>query len=104
VPEALGIVVFVVVLAGGVWLLGNTQQQLRQLRAELDLTQSQLNTTGARLNDVERQVSDLKAAADDARMPSPPPRLPRSRASGLDDLREQLRAAHREGDDSGRDE
>jgi hypothetical protein len=102
VPEALGIVAFVLVVAAGVWLVANTQQQLRQLRAELDLTQTQLNNASARLNDVERQVTELKAAA--VRIPPPPPRLPRSRASGLDDLREQLRAAHRDVDDPGSDQ
>lgn len=101
-PEALGIVVVVLAIAAGVWLSVNTQHQLKQLRAELDLTQSQLNETQARLRQVQQQVSELKAAAEV--VPPPPPRLPRSHASGLDDLREQLRAAHREGDESGADE
>jgi hypothetical protein len=101
-PEAIGIVVLVVIVAAGVWLVAYTQQQLTQLRAELDQTQRMLNETQAALRDVQRQVSELKAAAE---FVPPPPRLPRSRASGLDDLREQLRAAHREGDDpAGTDE
>jgi hypothetical protein len=101
-PEALGIVVFVVLIAAGVWLSVNAQNQLKQLRAELDLTQSQLNETGAQLRQVQQQVSELKAAAEVA--PPPPPRLPRSRSGALDDLREQLRASHREGDESASDD
>ena len=54
--------------------------QIKQLRSELDETQRQLN--------------ELKAAAE--AVAASPPRLPRSRSSGLDDLREQLRASHRE--------
>jgi hypothetical protein len=80
-PEAIGIVAVVVALAACVWLSVSTQSQLRQLRAELDETQ--------------RQVNELKTA-NDTPAPPPPP-LPRTRSSGgLDDLREQLRAAHRD--------
>jgi septal ring factor EnvC (AmiA/AmiB activator) len=100
-PEALGILVLVVIVAAGVWLAINGQQQLRQLRAELDQTQRQLNETRATLREVQQQVNELKAAAE---FVPPPPRLPRSPASGLDDLREQLRAAHHEADDAGTDE
>jgi predicted nucleic acid-binding Zn-ribbon protein len=82
-PEALGIVVVVVALAACVWLSVSTQNQLKQLRAELDQTQRQLN--------------ELKVAVE--AVPPPPAGLPRARSSpsrGLDDLREQLRAAHSE--------
>jgi hypothetical protein len=82
--EALAIVVVVVALAACVWLSVRTQSDLRQLRAELDQTQ--------------RQVNELKAAVET--VPPPPAGLPRTRSSGLDDLREQLRAAHREEDAS----
>jgi septal ring factor EnvC (AmiA/AmiB activator) len=99
-PEALGILALVVIVAGGVWLAAATQQQIRQLRAELDQTQRQLNEAQATLREVQQQLSDLKVAAEYV---PPPPRLPRSRAGGLDDLREQLRAAHREGDEAGAD-
>ena len=44
------------------------------------------------------KVDELKAAANV--LPAPPPPLPRTRTGGLDDLRQQLREAHREGDDS----
>jgi septal ring factor EnvC (AmiA/AmiB activator) len=98
-PEALGIVVFVAVIAAGVWLLVGTQSQLKQLRAELDQTQAQLNDTQQQVRDLQQQVNELKAEA----IAPPPPQLPRNRSSGLDDLREQLRAAHLE-DDSSPDE
>ena len=60
--------------------------EIRQLRSELDQTQRELNET-------QRELDDLKAAAEV--IPAPPP-LPRSRSGGLEDLREQLRASHRE--------
>jgi len=82
-PEALAIIVVVVALAASVWLSVSTQSQLKQLRAELDQTQRQLN--------------ELKASVE--AVPPPPAGLPRTRSSGLDDLRQQLRAAHSEGVD-----
>ncbi len=83
---ALGIVVIIVALAVSVWLSLTALNQIKQLRRELDETQRQLN--------------ELKAAAE--AVPAPPP-LPKSRSSGLEDLREQLRAAHREEGSSGKD-
>jgi hypothetical protein len=56
------------------------RSEIKQLRSELDETQ--------------QQVNELKAAAEAP--PVVPPPLPRTRAAGLDDLREQLRASHRE--------
>jgi hypothetical protein len=75
---ALGLLIILLALAVCAWLSYTALTQVRQLRAELDETQRQLN--------------ELKAAAEV--VPAPP--LPRSRSSGLDDLREQLRASHRE--------
>ena len=85
-PTVLGIVVIIVALAVSVWLSLTALNQVKQLRRELDETQRQLN--------------ELKAAAE--AVPAPPP-LPKSRTSGLEDLREQLRAAHREEGSSGKD-
>ena len=85
-PTVLGIVVIIVALAVSVWLSLTALNQVKQLRRELDETQRQLN--------------ELKAAAE--AVPAPPP-LPKSRSSGLEDLREQLRAAHREEGSSGKD-
>ena len=85
-PTILGIVVIIVALAVSIWLSLTALSQIKRLRGELDETQRQLN--------------ELRAAAE--AVPAPPP-LPKSRSSGLDDLREQLRAAHREEGSSGKD-
>jgi hypothetical protein len=58
-------------------------RRIDQLRVELDQTQRQLN--------------ELASAA--AVVPAPP--IPRGRSSGLEDLRQQLRQAHRESDEAG---
>lgn len=85
-PLALGALVLIVGVAVALYLGYSALNQVKQLRTELDQTQRQLNET-------QRELNDLKAAAEV--IPAPPP-LPRSRSSGLEDLREQLRAAHRE--------
>ena len=109
-PELLGLLVVVVALAASLWLSYSALTQLRHLRHELDQSQQQGNETRAALVQVRqehdqtrhdldqalRELSELKAAAE--LIPPPPPPLPRARSSGLDDLREQLRAAHREED------
>jgi hypothetical protein len=61
--------------------------ELGDQRHEIELTQQRLDNT-------QREVAELKMAAEVA--PAPP--LPRARPGSLDDLREQLRAAHREPD------
>jgi hypothetical protein len=81
-----GILAVLVGLVVALFLAYTALNQIKQLRTELDQTQRQLNET-------QREVNELKAAAEV--IPAPPP-LPRTRSSGLDDLREQLRAAHRE--------
>jgi hypothetical protein len=48
------------------------------------------------LEHAQRELGELKAAT--AIAPAPP--LPKARTGGLDDLREQLRAAHREAGDT----
>jgi len=97
----LAILVVVVALAASLWLSYSALTQLRQLRIELDQSQQQGNETRVALDQVRqeldralRELSDLKATV--GAVPPPPPPLPRARSSGLDDLREQLRAAHRE--------
>jgi len=62
---------------------------------ELADLRSELLTTQRHLDRAQRELGELKAAAEV--LPAPP--LPRARSgSGVDDLREQLRAAHREPD------
>jgi hypothetical protein len=78
---ALGVIVVVALIAVAIALGLRALTEIKQLRGELDETQRQLN--------------ELKAAAEVIPSPPPPP-LPRTRSGGLEDLREQLRAAHRE--------
>ena len=63
--------------------LAGMPAQIATLRSELELTR--------------KEVDELKAAAEV--IPAPPP-LPRTRSAGLDDLRQQLREAHREADEA----
>jgi hypothetical protein len=79
IPLALALGIVLIGLA--IWLSLRALSEIKQLRHELDETQRQLN--------------ELKAVTE-AVPAAPPPPLPRTRSSGLDDLREQLRAAHRE--------
>jgi hypothetical protein len=102
---ALAALIVLVALAAALWLAYTAQTQVRQLRSDLDQTQSQLNNTRQQLTETRQELSDvhlelneLKAAAEV--VPPPPPPLPRARSGGLDDLREQLRAAHREDEPS----
>jgi hypothetical protein len=103
----LAVLIVLAALAVALWLAYTAQAQVRQLRAELDQTQSQLNDTRQQvtearqeLSDVRQELNELKAAAEVIPPPPPPPPLPRARSGGLDDLREQLRAAHREDEPS----
>jgi septal ring factor EnvC (AmiA/AmiB activator) len=66
---------------------GAMHHDLAEVRAELQTAQRDLDRT-------QRALGELKAAAEV--VPVPP--LPRRRSGRLDDLREQLRAAHREPD------
>ena len=98
---AIAIVIAIVALGVAVWLAYSALAQVKQLRTELDQTQGQLNdarrelaSTRDDLGDLRQELNELKAAAEV--IPPPPPPLPRARSGGLDDLREQLRAAHRD--------
>ena len=82
----LGGLILLVAVVVAIGLAMRALTEIRLLRSELDQTQRLLNDTRDELN-------ELKAAGEV--VPAPPP-LPRSRSSGLEDLREQLRASHRE--------
>jgi cell division protein FtsL len=88
---AVATLIVVVALGVALWLAYMALTQVRQVRGELDQTQSQLNATRQELAAVRQELDELKAAAQVV-----PPPLPRARSTGLEDLREQLRAAHRE--------
>jgi hypothetical protein len=70
-----------------------------QLRTRLGHFPAQLKALRTELEETRRELTELKAATEVAPAPPLPP-LPRTRSGGLDDLREQLRAAHREADDA----
>jgi septal ring factor EnvC (AmiA/AmiB activator) len=82
--------------------LATAQQLNAELRsaheavhAEMTDVRTELQTTQRHLDRAQRELGELKAAAEV--VPAPP--LPKTRSgSNLDDLREQLRAAHREPD------
>jgi hypothetical protein len=66
-------------------------QDLATTRATLAETQVALADTQAALTETQAAMAELKAATEI--VPAPPP-LPKARSAGLDDLRQQLRAAH----------
>ena len=87
-----GIVLLVLALAlaiGAVWLAYPLRRQVTQLSGDVNALQ-------VALDQLRAEVADLRAAAEV--VPVPP--LPKSRPAGLDDLREQLRAAHTEGEET----
>jgi hypothetical protein len=55
----------------------------------------EISTLRRDLESTRKELDELKAAADV--LPAPPP-LPKTRSGRLDDLRQQLREAHREDD------
>jgi hypothetical protein len=101
---AVALVVAVVSLSAAI-NFGRTQRTLSTdiaaLRTQLDQVQrdraADIETLHAELQQSRRELGELKAALE--AVPAPPP-LPRARSGGLDDLRQQLRAAHAESDES----
>ena len=84
---------------------GRTQRTLSTdiaaLRSQLEQAQrdraSDVESLRAELQQSRQELGELKATIE--AVPAPPP-LPRARSGGLDDLRQQLRAAHAEPDES----
>ena len=99
---ALALVAFLlaVVALGLVLGLRNQVAQLPRvdtnMAADLERLRLELSDIRRDLDHSNRDLEELKAATQI--VPAPP--LPRARSVGLDDLREQLRAAHREPDPS----
>jgi hypothetical protein len=69
------------------------------LRRRVDQLSGDVNSLQVALEDLRSELADLQAAAQV--VPVPP--LPKARTSGLDDLREQLRAAHTESEESSKE-
>jgi hypothetical protein len=82
----------VVVAVAALWLVLGVRTRAQRLPAEIAAVRRELEQTQHELEETRREIAELKAAAEV--VPVPP--LPRARSGGLDDLREQLRAAHRE--------
>ena len=82
-------------------LRGRTTRLTEEVRSQgqdLATTPATLAETKVALAETQAALAELKAATEI--VPAPPP-LPKARSGGLDDLRQQLRAAHSaEADDS----
>jgi outer membrane protein TolC len=77
--------------------VARTQAEVARTQAEVARAQADFASARGELATAQRELAELKTLAD---APAPPP-LPRSRTGGLDDLRQQLRAAHAEDEDEG---
>jgi hypothetical protein len=78
----------------GLDLRGRTTRLSEHVRSQgqnLETTRAKLAETQATLAETQAALAELKAATES--IPAPPP-LPKARSAGLDDLRQQLRAAH----------
>jgi septal ring factor EnvC (AmiA/AmiB activator) len=65
--------------------------EVRSQRQDLETTHTTLAEARAGLAETRAALAELKTATES--VPAPPP-LPKARSGGLDDLRQQLRAAH----------
>ena len=93
-----GVVLLVLALAlaiGAVWLAYPLRRRVDQLSGDVNSLQVALDQLRAELGDLRTEVADLRAAEV---VPVPP--LPKTRPAGLDDLRQRLRAAHTEAEDT----
>src|SRR4051794_24828185 len=75
------------------------RQELLDLRSDLAAAEQRLVTADAALVSTREELQTTTRRLAELSEPAPPP-LPRGRTLDLDDLRAQLRAAHREGDDA----
>ena len=70
--------------------------EVSALHGEVSALQGEVSALRRELDQTQHEVGELKAATEIA--PAPP--LPKTRPGSLDDLREQLRASHREADET----
>jgi ssRNA-specific RNase YbeY (16S rRNA maturation enzyme) len=99
-PLALaGLTVVIAILALGFAIGLRTQvaRISRTMASDLEQLSRTLVDLRGQIDQLHREVADLKAATDVVSMPPP---LPKPRPGRLDDLREQLRASHRESESS----
>jgi hypothetical protein len=90
-----GLTVVVALLALGFAIGLRTQvaRISRTMASDLEQLSRTLLDLRGQVEDLQRELADLKASTE---VVSIPPPLPRARPARLDDLREQLRASHRE--------
>jgi outer membrane murein-binding lipoprotein Lpp len=95
-----GVVLLVLALAlsiGAVWLAYPLRRRVDQLAGDVNSLQAALDQLRAEQAELRAELAEVRAAAEV--VPVPPP-LPKSRPAGLDDLRQRLRAAHTEAEDT----
>jgi peptidoglycan hydrolase CwlO-like protein len=90
--------------------LARAQQGANAAAAQLERTQSQLESSARSLHELQSRLDQTRVELDQARQEitalqtvaeTPPPlTLPRARTGALDDLREQLRAAQQEAEET----
>ena len=91
-PLVVGLLLALVVLAlagAAVWLAYPVRSRVTQLAADV-------NSLQVALDQLRAELAELRAAAEVA----PVPPLPKTRPPGLDDLRQRLRAAHTESEET----
>jgi hypothetical protein len=76
------------------------RQEIVDLRSDLAASEQRLAATEGRLTSAEERAATTAQRLTELTEAAPTPPLPRARSADLDDLRAQLRAAHREGDDA----
>jgi outer membrane murein-binding lipoprotein Lpp len=91
-----GIAVLVVLLLLAFGLAIVAVRQVFPLRHRVDQLAGDVNSLQVALDDLRSELEELRVAAQ--AVPAPP--LPKTRPGGLDDLRERLRAAHSESEES----
>jgi outer membrane murein-binding lipoprotein Lpp len=94
------VVLLLVALAlaiGAVWLAYPLRRRVDQLSGDVNSLQVALDQLRGELSELRGELDKLRAEQAEV-VPVPP--LPKTRPAGLDDLRQRLRAAHTEGEDS----
>jgi outer membrane murein-binding lipoprotein Lpp len=94
-----GIALLVVLLLLAFGMAIVAVRQVLPLRHQVNQLASDVNSLQVALEDLRSELADLRAAAQ--AVPAPP--LPKTRPGGLDDLRERLRAAHSESEESAKE-